>query len=164
MTSITAVIAEILSILSQYGQSTTDQIKSVIPSKTGKTRASVRFQVTDQGAKALLQITGRPYFMALQTGRKPKGDKPSQSFVQRIREWLSAQGKDMGPAYAIARSINQKGTKLWQQGGNTIITDIVNQSLIDKISQDVLEKFANYYLVSIANLFNDNSNQSSPRA
>jgi hypothetical protein len=164
MISITAVIAEILSILSQYGQSTTDQIKAVTPSVTGKTRASVKYTVTDQGDKALLQITGRPYFMSIQTGRKPAGDKPSRSFVDNIREWLKAQGKDQGPAYAIARSINQKGSKLWRAGGNTIVSDVVNQSLIDKISQSVLEKFANYYLVSLANSFNGNSNQSSIRS
>lgn len=164
MILIIAVIAEILAILTQYGQSTTDQIKVAIPKKTGKTAASVRFTVREEGSKAILSITGRPYFMAVQTGRKPTPDKkPSPSFVQNIKDWLQAQGKEQGPAYAIARSINQKGTKLWQQGGNTLISDIVSQSLIDKISQDVLTEFAKYYLVSTVNIFNGNSNQSTTR-
>lgn len=165
MILIIAVIAEILAILTQYGQSTTDQIKVAIPKKTGKTAASVRFTVREEGSKAILSITGRPYFMAVQTGRKPTPDKkPSPSFVQNIKDWLQVQGKEQGPAYAIARSINQKGTKLWQQGGNTLISDIVSQSLIDKISQDVLKEFAKYYLVSTVKIFDGNSNQSSARS
>jgi hypothetical protein len=165
MILIIAVIAEILAILTQYGQSTTDQIKVDIPKKTGKTAASVRFTVREEGSKAILSITGRPYFMAVQTGRKPTPDKkPSSSFVQNIKDWLQVQGKEQGPAYAIARSINQKGTKLWQQGGNTLISDIVSQSLIDKISQDVLTEFAKYYLVSTVKIFDGNSNQSSARS
>lgn len=160
------MIAEILSILTSYGQSTTDRIKQVIPKKTGKTANSVRFAVQDNGATATLKITARPYFFTVQTGRKPTPQftKPSKEFVQNIKEWLQASGKDQGPAYAIARSIHQKGTKLWQAGGNTIISDIVNQSLVEKISQDVLKEFAKYYLVSTVNLFNDNSNQSATRA
>jgi hypothetical protein len=160
------LIAEILSILSNYGQSTTDQIKAVIPKKTGKTARSVRFEVKDNGDKATLKIVGRPYFMTVQTGRKatPQFTKPSKEFVDNIREWLQASGSDQGAAYAIARSIHQKGTKLWQQGGNTIISNIVNESLTDKISQDVLKEFAKYYLVSTVKIFDGNSNQSSARS
>jgi hypothetical protein len=160
------MITEILSILSSYGQSTTDQIKQAIPKKTGKTAASVRFQVEDNGTTATLRLTARPFFLTVQTGRKPTPQytKPSKEFVQAIREWLQASGSDQGPAYAIAKSIHQKGTKLWQQGGNTIISDIVNESLTQKISTDVLKEFARYYLVSTVNLFNDNSNQSASRA
>lgn len=152
------MLADILKILNQYGQSTTQQIINVIPKKTGKTARSVKYEVFDNGPTATLRIVGRPYFMAVQTGRRPTpGIKPSKTFVDNIREWCAAAGIEQGAAYAIARNINQKGTKLWQKGGNTIISDIVNQSLIDKISQDALEKFANYYLVSVANLFgNDN--------
>jgi len=159
------MLIDILKILNTYGQSTTQQIVNVIPKKTGKTARSVKYEVTDDGAKATLRITGRPYFMAVQTGRRPTpGIKPSRTFVDNIREWLQASGGEQGAAYAIARSINEKGTKLWQKEGNTIISDIVNQSLIDKISHDALEKFANYYLVSVANLFDGNSNQSPTRA
>ena len=159
------MLADILKILNFYGQSTTQKLINAIPKKTGKSARSTKYEVTDDGSKATLRITGRPYFMALQTGRRPTpGIKPSRTFVDNIREWLQASGGEQGAAYVIARSINEKGTKLWQKGGNTIISDIVNQSLIDKISQDALEKFANYYLVSVANLFDGNSNQSSTRA
>ena len=160
------MLAEILTILNQYGQQTTQQIQSVTPKATGKTARSVHYEVTDDGAKATLRILGRPYFMTVQTGRKPTPQftQPSKSFVDAIREWTQAKGISPLAAYPIAKSIHQKGTKLWQKGGNTIISDIVNQSLIDKISQDALEKFANYYLVSVANLFDGNSNQSSTRA
>lgn len=158
--------AEIISILSKSGQSTADRIRQVIPKKTGKTARSVRHEVTEEGSIIRLRLLAAPYFMVVQTGRKPTPQytKPSKEFVGKIKEWLQASGKDQGPAYAIARSIHQKGTKLWQAGGNTIISDVVNQSLVEKISQDVLKEFAKYYLVSTVNLFNDNSNQSATRA
>ena len=159
------MLADIVKILNQYGQSTTQKIQNAVPKKTGKTARSVRYEVTDQGSSAVLRIVGRPYFMSVQTGRKSTpGKKPSRDFVNNIKEWLRASGGEQGAAYAIARSINEKGTKLWQKGGNTIISDIVNQTLIDQISKDALENFANYYLVSVANLFNDNSNKPSAGA
>lgn len=157
---------EILSILSQYGQSTTDRIKSVIPNATGKTAKSLRFEVKEDGSILSLRIVGRPYFMSLQTGRRPTrqgSPKGDPTLVDAIKEWLEAKGLP-GNAYAIAKNIHEKGTKLYRQGGNTIITDIVNQSLVDKISEDVLKEFARYYLVSTVNLFNGNGNQSATRA
>lgn len=150
------MITEILNILSQYGTSTTEQIRAVVPKKTGKTARSVRFEVKDNGATATLKIVGRPFFMTVQTGRRPTPQftKPSKEFVDNIKEWLAASGGDQGAAYAIAKSIHQKGTKLWQQGGNQIISNIVNQSLFDKISKDILQSFAKYYLVSTVNIWN----------
>lgn len=160
------MIPDILTILTNHGQSTTEQLYRAIPKKTGRTARSVRFEVKDNGETATLQIKGAPYLMVVQTGRKPtpQYDKPSRDFVTRIKEWLAAQGKDQGPAYAIARSIHKKGTALWRAGGNTIISDIVNESLTEKISRDILQAFAKYYLVSTVNFWNGNSNKSSAGA
>lgn len=147
--------AEIINILTNYGQTTTDQIKAVVPKATGKTAASVRFSVTFDSEKAVLQITGRPYFMTVQTGRKatPQYTKPSRDFVEAIKEWLTAKGGNQSSAYAVALSIHQHGTKLWQQGGNTLISDIVNESLYERMSADLLKQFGKEYITNVANDF-----------
>lgn len=154
--------AEILKILSQYGQSTADQIKQNLASTgtnaTGKTSQSLRFEVIDNGTKATLRVLGKPFFMVVETGRKATPDytKPSYEFVRSIRDWLQARGKDQGAAYAIAKNIHKTGTKLWQRGGRTdIVSNVVNQDLIDQISTDTLQVFANEYLVSVAQIFKD---------
>lgn len=153
------MIAEIITIFNNYGESTVNELQRAIPKVTGKTARSIRFIVTDKGDTATFQIVGSKYIMVTQTGRKPTPQytKPSRGFVQNIREWLAAQGKDQGPAYAIAKSIHQKGTALWRAGGNTIISDIVNESLTEKISRDILQAFAKYYLVSTVNFWNGNT-------
>lgn len=151
--------ADLLKILSTFGQSATDQIRANVPKATGKTAQSLRFEVIDQGTKATLRILGKPYFMVVETGRKatPQFTKPSKSFVDSIKEWLAAKGGNQGAAYAIAKTIHKEGTKLWQQGGRKdVVSNVVNQSLTEQISQAVLKDFARQYLVSVVKLFNDN--------
>lgn len=94
--------------------------------------------------------------MALETGRKPTPQytKPSFSFVNNIREWLRAKGEDTRFAYAIAKSIHKKGTK----GHPGVISNVVNQGLIDRISQDILEKFAQQYLFNVVQFYNRGNN------
>ncbi len=86
--------------------------------------------------------------MTVETGRKdtPQYDKPSPQFVASIKQWADARG--IGKfAYAIARSIHKKGTELYRNGGRTdIVSNVVNESLIDQMSADMLSKFASEYL------------------
>lgn len=105
-------------------------------------------------------IGGRKYFMTVETGRRPTPQftKPSSEFVKAIREWMAAKGLQ-GPAYGIAKAIHQKGTKLHQAGGRKdIVSNAINQSLIDSISNDVLSQFATEYLKSTVNIFTGGSN------
>lgn len=121
-----------------------------------RTVQSLKYTVTKSGTKDILQVTGRPYIMALETGRKPTPQytKPSFSFVNNIREWLRAKGEDIQFAYAIAKSIHKKGTK----GHPGVISNVVNQGLIDRISQDILEKFAQQYLFNVVQFYNRGNN------
>ncbi len=139
MTSLTA-------ILTATGQSVVSQIQGNLAktgtNATGKTSRSVRFEVLSDGGKEILRVYGRKYFMAVETGRRPKGDKPSRGFVAAIQEWMTARGKE-GSAYAIARKINREGTKLFQKGGRQdIVSNVVNESLIIQISRQVLGEYA----------------------
>lgn len=155
--------AEIISILNHYGNSTVEQIKSNLSSSTasGKTAQSLRYEVTNEGTKATLKVIGKPYFMVVETGRKPTPQykNPSKEFVQSIADWLQFVSGDTSPAYAIAKSIHQKGTKLFRDGGRKdIVSNVINQNLTDKISLDLLNKFAQQFMASVVKLFTDGSN------
>ena len=153
-----------LSILQAYGNSTVEEIRKNLASTgtnaTGKTSRSLRYEVRVEAESITLKIIGRPFFNVVETGRKatPQYDKPSAEFVASIQEWAKAKGVP-GAAYAIAKSIHQKGTKLFQSGGRTdVYSNVVNQTLVDRISQDVLDKFAKEYLKNAVNIFTGGAN------
>lgn len=153
--------AEVLNILSQTGESVVSQIQANTPKATGKTARSVSYEVKEANGKIVFSILASKYFKALETGIKPypQYTKASREFVQSIREWLSAKGSDQGPAYAIAMSIHQKGTKLWRAGGRTdVFSNVLNESFIDKLSNELLTQFAKEYLDSVIKSLDGNSN------
>ena len=143
------MIVDLIQILSRYGTSTVEELKrSIQPySATGDTIKSLRFMVTREGTIDKLQVLGRAFIMALETGRKatPQYTKPSFAFVDRIRRWLAAKGEETRPAYAIAKSIHQKGTK----GHPGVVSNVVNDTLINTISKDILQQFAKQYMFNV---------------
>jgi len=143
------LIVDLIQILSRYGTSTVEELKrSIQPySATGDTIKSLRFMVTREGTIDKLQVLGRAFIMALETGRKatPQYTKPSFAFVDRIRRWLAAKGEETRPAYAIAKSIHQKGTK----GHPGVVSNVVNDTLINTISKDILQQFAKQYMFNV---------------
>lgn len=154
------MVVDILSILQSYGNSTVEQIRSNLQSTgtnaTGKTSRSLRYEVIVESNTTTLKVIGKPFFKVVETGRKatPQYDKPSEDFVASIREWAQAKGIP-GAAYAIAKSIHQKGTKLHQSGGrDDIFSNVVNEDLVSRINQDILNKFATEYLKNAVNIFN----------
>lgn len=156
--------ADIIKLLEGYGQSTVQQIRDNLASAgknaTGKTSTSLRYSVEDNGTKATLRIIGKPFFAVVETGRKPtpQYDKPSENFVQSIKDWMDAKGKT-GSAYGLARHIHQKGTKLFRDGGRQdIYSNVINQNLVDKISLDLLNKFASQFMTNIVKMFTDGNN------
>lgn len=155
--------ADIISILNSYGTSTVEKIRQNLQSTgtnaTGKTSQSLRYEVTQEGTKATLKVIGKPFFAVVETGRKATPDKkPSPDFVANIREWLQARGKETRPAYAIALTINKKGSKLFRDGGRSdIYSNVINQNLVDKISLDLLNKFAQQFMTNVVNLFKNGS-------
>lgn len=149
-------MVDLISILTQTGQSTVQLIRQNLASTgtnaSGRTSQSLRFEVSADGSIARLRILGRPYFMAVETGIKPypQYTKPSRDFVSEIREWLRTKGGNQGAAYAIARSIHQKGTKLWKSGGRKdIVSNVVNSDLFTQIQQAALNEFVKAYIKAI---------------
>lgn len=157
-------VTDLIQILNPIGNATVTQIQQNLAASgenaSGKTSRSLTYTVTQEGEIIKFQITGRPFFMTVETGRKATPNyKPSKSFVATIQDWMKAKGLP-GPAYAIALSIHQKGTKLWQSGGRKdIVSNVINESLYSKISEATLNYFVNRYLQVI-----DNNNSTSTRA
>jgi hypothetical protein len=156
--------ANLISILNNYGHSTIESIKRNMAltgtNATGKTAKSLHYTVVESGDKITLSIKGKPYFAVVETGRKATPSyKPSYAFVASIKEWVKAKGLPEGSAYAIARSIHKKGTKLHEKGGRKdIITNVINQGLTDRIAQDVLKGFANLLATNIRQVYGRNGN------
>lgn len=149
-------MVDLIPILTQTGQSTVQRIQNNLAATgtnaSGRTSRSVRYEVSNDGTIASLRVLGRPYFMAVETGIKPypQYTKPSRDFVSEIREWLRSKGGEQGAAYAIARSIHQKGTKLWKSGGRKdIVSNVVNNDLFIQIQQATLNAFVKAYVDTI---------------
>lgn len=155
-------------ILNDYGKTITNDIRQNLirtgTNATGKTSQSLKYTVTEQGAKIRLQIIGRPFFMTVETGRKATPQKnPSPSMVKNIQEWMNVRGLQ-GSAYGLAKAIQLKGTKLNRDGGRKdIVSSVINDSLVNNISKDLLDLFAKDFLNHTVNLFNDSSSSQAGR-
>lgn len=155
------MLNEIINILSKEGNSIIKEIQSNLSSTgtdaSGKTSRSLRLQVVKQDEKYLMKIFGRPYFMTVETGRKPTPEKkPSKTMIANIRSWVKERGISESLVWAIAVNINKKGTKLWQQGGRKdIVSNVITDSKIQQIERSILEYYAKAFVVNIKNLFND---------
>lgn len=148
-----------IDILTSQGNSVISQIKENLASTgtnaTGETGNSLRLEVKNEGFKQILKIYGRPYFMTVETGRKPTPEyKPSQQFVASIKKWMEAKNVE-GSAYGIAQAIHKKGSKLFREGGRTdIVSNVVGESFVQSISKEILDKFAKEVLRNTVTLFN----------
>lgn len=147
-------VTDLIQILNPIGNSVVTQIQQNLAATgsnaSGQTSRSVRFTLTQEGDIIKFQITGRPFFMTVETGRKATPSyKPSKAFVDRIQEWMKAKGLP-GKAYAIAAAIHKKGTELHRQGGRKdIVSNVINESLYAKISEATLKYFVDRYVNSI---------------
>ncbi len=169
------MFADVATILSQHGNTIVEQIRQNLASTgtnaTGRTSRSLRFEVTNDDHSTTLRIIGKSFFNIVETGRKatPEFTKPSKQFVAAIVEWLKAKTSfrvdfERGPslqglAYGIAKSIHQKGTKLNQSGGRTdIISNVINETLVESISKSVLDQFTNEYLKNVVKFASSGNN------
>lgn len=150
------ISAELVKLLNDTANSLISEIKDNMAkagqNATGKTAQSLRFVIKDTGAVLSLQVLGREFFAALETGRKATPDKkPSRAMIDNISEWVKAKGKPESATWAIAMSIQKKGTKLFQQGGRTdIYSNVVKDpSFIEDLSQEILSLYAKEYAKQI---------------
>lgn len=117
---------------------------------TVKTSQSLRIELKQEGTKYSLTLFGRPFFMTIQTGRRPTPDKkPSREMIDNLREWVNARGMDESAVWAIATNINKRGTKLWRDGGRTDIVDPAVDTFVNDVGQAFLEAEADNFQLKV---------------
>lgn len=117
---------------------------------TNQTSQSLRIQITQEGTKYKMQYFGRPFFMTVQTGRRPTPNKkPSAEMIDNLKKWINARGIDESAVWAIANKINQKGTELWRSGGRKDIVDPAVDQFVNEIGQGLLDAEAENFQLKI---------------
>lgn len=148
---------EIFDLLNSNGTTLIETIKNNLVASgqnaTGETADSLEQEIKKEGTKFIYALSGRPFFMTVQTGRRPTPDKkPSRSMISNIARWVDARGMDESAVWAIATSIQQKGTKLWQDGGRTDIVNPAIDEFINTVSNELLDNEAERFKIKIDEL------------
>jgi len=145
---------EIFDIINSQGIELINNIRANLgatgTNATMKTSQSLRIEVKQEGTKFTLQLFGRPFFMTVQTGRRPTPDKkPSREMIDNLKEWVNARGRDESAVWAIATKIQQRGTRLWFEGGREDIVDPAVDTFVNDVSQGLLEAEADNFVLKI---------------
>ena len=114
---------------------------------TFETSNSLRIEVTQSGNNFKLQLFGRAFFMTVETGRRPTPNKkPSRAMIERITSWVEARGIDISAVWAIATKIQQRGTRLWLEGGRTDIVQPAIEDFVNNTSKDLMDAVADQFI------------------
>jgi hypothetical protein len=117
---------------------------------TLKTSQSLRIEVTQSGDKIKLTLFGRAFFTSVEDGRKPTpGKKPSREFIENLKPWADARGIPQSAVWAIATSINKKGTNLWRSGGREDILEPAVDEFVSNVSQAALDNEADNFQLKL---------------
>jgi hypothetical protein len=117
---------------------------------TNETSHSLSIETKEEGTKIKMTLLGRPFFMTVQTGRRPTpGKKPSREMISNITAWVEGRNMDLSAVWAIATKIQQKGTKLWQSGGRKDIVDPAVEDFVKNVEQAILDKEGERYATQI---------------
>lgn len=121
---------------------------------TNETQHSLRYEIDQDGPNLKVRVYGRPYFMTVQTGRKPTPEKkPSREMISRLMRWVDARGMDESAVWAIATNIQKKGTQLWRDGGRTDIVDPAVDEYVNELSKDILDGIADEFMIKLKDGF-----------
>jgi hypothetical protein len=117
---------------------------------TNETSHSLSIETKEEGTKIKMTLLGRPFFMTVQTGRRPTpGKKPSREMISNITAWVEGRNMDLSAVWAIATKIQQKGTKLWQSGGRKDIVDPAVEDFVKNVERAILDKEGERYATQI---------------
>lgn len=149
----------IAQILTKYGQNTVADIRANLQS-TGtnaslQTSNSIKYLVHDDGNKITLSVYGKPFVWVVETGRGPRKSTTNYGVAQNIRKWMDrksvgtqlSEAKKDSLAKFLTWRINKEGSALYNKGGRKdIISNVVNDTLIDKISKELINNFAKSFM------------------
>lgn len=131
-----------------------DHLSSTGTNATSETSQSVVYSVERQGNKSTLTVTAKPFFMVVETGRKPTPEKkPGREMLDNIGKWLAARGKEESMKLAVAVKINKEGTELYKKGGRKdIVSNVITDQFIDELAEEILQYFADAVMSNVIKL------------
>ena len=113
---------------------------------TGKTRDSLTVTVSPQADGAYGVLTGRQAFATLERGSRPWAKRPAKVprfFADLIGEWLAARGlSEKLNQWAVARTIIDRGSRLYRQGGRADIYTPELAKTMDSLGDRILERYS----------------------
>ncbi len=152
----------IAQILTKYGQNVVADIRANLASTgtnaSGKTSNSINYEITEEGTKITLDVYGKPFIWVVETGRGPRKTTQSYGVVQNIRQWMDQKGvgsqlsdaKKDSLAKFFTWRINKEGSALFKKGGRKdIISNVITDTLIGKISVEVINNFVKSFMDEI---------------
>jgi hypothetical protein len=152
---------QITGILNKYGAEISAELKDMIQRKpvtkygvvnaSGKLKDSVHYDINGN----VMRVYALDYVYYLEKGRGPTKKKGEKPLKEIIYEWIetkpAAQSRfNWGAlkeyqrksiAYLIARKIHEEGTTIYQQGGSTLVADILSDTLKGNIQGDLILTF-----------------------
>lgn len=145
---------EIIDLINSKGIDLINDIRANLGSTgtnaTGRTSQSLRIEVKKEGTKIKLQLFGRAFFTSVDDGRRPTpGKKPSREFIENLKPWAASRGIDESAVWAIATSINQKGTNLWKDGGRETVVPPAVDDFVNDVSLALLDNAATEFQIKI---------------
>lgn len=111
---------------------------------SGKTRDSLKVEVTSDSTSATATMYGRKYFAALETGSAPwkkQYKHPPRPFVETIAKWMLDKGIEGVSAYLVARKIMREGTRLYRADGRQNIFTPVMSDIEERIDAELSSIF-----------------------
>jgi hypothetical protein len=120
-----------------------------------KTSQSLRFEIKEIGKNLRFQLYGRPFFMSVETGRKPTKEGATTgdpTLFSAIEQWIKDKGIVANP-WAVTKAIHEKGTKLWRDGGRTDIVEPAVDTFINDVSTAILDKEADNFILKVKDGF-----------
>lgn len=146
---------ELIDIVNQQGIELINGIRANLgatgTNATMRTSQSLRIEVKQEGTKIKMQLFGRPFFMSIETGRQPTKEgatKSDPNLFEAIKEWMEAKGI-AGSPWGITKSIHEKGTKLYRQGGRTDIVQPAVDNFVNDVSLALLDNAATEFQIKI---------------
>jgi hypothetical protein len=139
-------------MLNDAGKLAVEKIRGEHDSKNLNDTRNSRNNISYKVKNKKLEIEGLLRTIILDTGRKP-GTMPP---IEPIEKWVISklgveEDKAKGVAFAIAKKIKAKGTRILRDKTKGLQI----QLLIEEINNDLFEKIANGSALTISNMVND---------
>jgi hypothetical protein len=122
--------------------------KSYVANASGDLADTLRYEVSN----GKLLVYANHYIYQLVFGRKPGKRPPREVIVQWIKDkGIQSDIPIQSLAFLIQRSIGKTGTLLYPSG-STLISDIINDALINDLSSDLFSEIVDSAVTSFHQL------------